>query len=59
MPVFVNTGVRSQNVGEQLAIADGAVVGTFFKEDGRFENRAQVERVRELIGAVKEFRATM
>lgn len=59
VPVFVNTGVRSDNVSEQLAIADGAVVGTFFKEDGRFENRAQVERVRELVDAVKDFRATL
>lgn len=56
VPVFVNTGVRADNVAEQLAIADGAVVGTFFKEDGRFENRAKVDRVRELVCAVEDFR---
>src|SRR6218665_1769075 len=32
VPVFVNTGVRSDNVVAQLGIADGAVVGTFFKK---------------------------
>ncbi len=37
-PVFVNTGVNPANVREQLAIADGAVVGTYFKVDGVFEN---------------------
>lgn len=59
VPVFVNTGVRADNVATQLAIADGAVVGTFFKQDGRFENRAQLERVKELMTAVHDFRATV
>lgn len=59
VPVFVNTGVRAENVAEQLSIADGAVVGTYFKEDGQFLNRARVERVRDLIGAVRDFRATL
>ena len=40
VPVFVNTGVRAENVADQLDIADGAIVGTYFKEDGVFENRA-------------------
>ncbi|CAN5244593.1 BtpA/SgcQ family protein [soil metagenome] len=59
VPVFVNTGVRAENVGAQLSIADGAVVGTYFKEGGVFENRAQKSRVEELMGAAKEFRATL
>jgi membrane complex biogenesis BtpA family protein len=59
VPVFVNTGVRAENVGLQLGIADGAVVGTYFKKDGVFENRAQKSRVEELMGAAKEFRATL
>jgi len=33
-PVFANTGVRLENVEEQLGIADGAVVGTTFKVEG-------------------------
>ena len=41
VPVFVNTGVRAENVAAQLEIADGAIVGTYFKADGVFENRAQ------------------
>ncbi|GLY63621.1 BtpA/SgcQ family protein [Amycolatopsis taiwanensis] len=58
VPVFVNTGVKAHNVAEQLAIADGAVVGTYFKEDGAFENQASLARVKELMDAVQEFRAT-
>jgi len=59
VPVFVNTGVRADNAADQLAIADGAIVGTYFKQDGVFENRAEAARVRELMGAVKDFRATL
>jgi membrane complex biogenesis BtpA family protein len=55
-PVFVNTGVRVSNVAEQLAIADAAVVGTAFKEDGKFENAAVYERVEELMTVVKSLR---
>ncbi|UXA20583.1 BtpA/SgcQ family protein [Mycobacterium sp. SMC-4] len=59
VPVFVNTGVRAHNAAEQLAIADGAIVGTYFKEDGVFENRAVAARVRELMDAVTSFRTTL
>lgn len=56
IPVFVNTGVRAENAAEQLGIADGAVVGTYFKEDGVFENRASRERVEQLMSVVKAIR---
>ncbi|KUI39817.1 BtpA/SgcQ family protein [Mycobacterium sp. GA-2829] len=59
VPVFVNTGVRAHNAAEQLSIADGAIVGTYFKEDGVFENRAVASRVTELMTAVRDFRATL
>ncbi|KXO92277.1 SgcQ protein [Tsukamurella pulmonis] len=58
VPVFVNTGVEASNAAEQLAVADGAVVGTAFKKDGEFANRVELGRVRELMGAVRDFRAT-
>ena len=44
-PVFVNTGVHINNVEEQLAIADGAIVGTTFKQDGYIWNLVDPERV--------------
>lgn len=55
-PVFVNTGVNDRNVREQLGIADGAVVGTFFKHDGVFENPVDPERVKALMTIVKSMR---
>jgi len=59
VPVFVNTGVRANNVGDQLTLADGAIVGTYFKKDGRFENEADLTRTVELMTAAREFRASL
>lgn len=57
IPVFANTGVNLDNVEEQLSIADGAVVGTAFKYDGKFENPVDGNRVRAFMEKVKSLRA--
>jgi hypothetical protein len=54
--VFANTGVKVQNVEDQLAIADGAVVGTAFKKGGVFENRVDVDRVSAFMEKVRRLR---
>lgn len=56
VPVLVNTGVNAGNVAEQLAVADGAVVGTFFKEGGVFANKVDRHRVAELMSCVADLR---
>lgn len=55
-PVFANTGVNMSNVEEQLSIADGAVIGTAFKQDGHIWNPVEGTRVAELMGKVKQIR---
>lgn len=57
VPVFVNTGVKAHNAQEQLSIADGAVIGTYFKNDGVFENEVVQSRVEELMAEVTSLRA--
>ena len=37
--VLANTGCRPDTIEAQLSVADGAVVGTTFKVDGKFEKR--------------------
>lgn len=54
--VLANTGVRYENVEQQLSIADGAVVGTTFKVDGVFENTVDEGRVKKFMDKVKSFR---
>ncbi|HET7664498.1 MAG TPA: BtpA/SgcQ family protein [Mycobacterium sp.] len=57
VPVFVNTGVRADNIADQLDIVDGAIVGTYFKQDGVFANRADRARVHELMTEARRYRA--
>jgi membrane complex biogenesis BtpA family protein len=54
--VFANTGVKPENVEDQLAIADGAIIGTAFKEDGSTWNPVSQERVDKLMGKIKKIR---
>ncbi len=46
-------------VAEQLSVADGAIVGTYFKADGVFENKVDRSRVKELTSQVRDFRRTL
>ena len=55
--VLANTGVRLENVEQQLSVADGAVVGTTFKKDGVFENHVDKERVARFMDKVRSFRS--
>jgi membrane complex biogenesis BtpA family protein len=55
--IFANTGVKIDNLEQQLKIADGAVVGTTFKFEGIFENHVDEKRVKEFMDRVRAFRA--
>lgn len=57
--VFSNTGVKIENVEQQLSIADGAVVATTFKVEGVFENPVDVNRVKAFMQKVKDFRKNL
>ncbi|SHE64478.1 hypothetical protein SAMN05444392_102193 [Seinonella peptonophila] len=57
--VFANTGVRLNNFRDQLSVADGAVVGTTFKVDGKFENHVDGKRVKEFMDQVRAFRSEL
>lgn len=54
--VVANTGVRIENAQEQLAIVDGAIVGTAFKKDGVFANHVDQTRVEEFMAKIKSIR---
>lgn len=46
VPVFVGSGVNAENIAEILSIADGVIVGTSLKVQGKVNNPVDVERVR-------------
>lgn len=54
--VFANTGCRINTIEEIMKIADGAVVGTTFKKDGKFENQVEKARVAEFMDKVHSIR---
>lgn len=54
--VFANTGVTVHNVDKMLEVADGAIVGTAFKYEGKFENHVDEKRVREFMEKVHSLR---
>ena len=54
--VFANTGCKLHTIEDILKIADGAVVGTTFKKDGKFENRVEKSRVIEFMDKVHSIR---
>jgi uncharacterized protein len=54
--VFANTGVRVANVAAQLAVSDGAVVGTTFKKEGYIWNDVDMARVKEFMAAARAAR---
>lgn len=54
--VLANTGVRAETVAANLAVADGAIVGTTFKVDGHIWNPVDAERVRMFMQAARAVR---
>lgn len=57
--VLCNTGCRVNTIERKLSTADAAVVGTTFKVDGVFENRVDVNRVKEFMEVVYKYRKTL
>jgi uncharacterized protein len=53
MPVLANTGVRHDTVERILETADGVIVGTSLKVDGRTENRIDLDRARRMVTNVR------
>ncbi len=47
-PLLIGSGLDSDNAAELLEFADGAIVGTFFKEGGDVNAPVDVQRVRSL-----------
>lgn len=56
VPVFANTGVNIDNVGEVMRVASGCVIGTHFKVDGNTWNAVDGERVKRFMDVVNTLR---
>lgn len=57
LPVIVGSGLNVHNCAELLRVADGAIIGSSVKTDGRMSSPVSVEKVDELMAAVKALRS--
>lgn len=53
-PLIVGAGITADTCAAQLAVADGGIVGSYFKFDGNAHNRMDADRVRRFILASRE-----
>lgn len=52
-PVYIGSGMRPDRVEELAPLADGAIVGTWLKRDGRIDAPVDRTRVQELASALR------
>ena len=48
IPVFVGSGLTSKNLKEYIELADGFIIGSYFKKDGYWANEIDIDRIKEL-----------
>jgi uncharacterized protein len=51
--ILAGSGITDANVAQILNIADGVIVGTYFKKDGIVSNPVDIDRVKRLIAAAE------
>lgn len=56
LPVILGSGVSVANVYELLKSADGAIIGSWFKEDGNWKNPVSFERTKAFMKEVELLR---
>ncbi len=54
VPLLIGSGVDAGNVVDYLRLADGVIVGSSLKFDGRVEEPVDVERVRQLARVIRK-----
>lgn len=59
LPVLVGSGLDPLQLPKLFAVADGAIVGQWLKEDGHWWNPVDPRRVEALMTAAEAFRATL
>jgi predicted TIM-barrel enzyme len=55
-PVFASNGVREDSIVATLTVADGCIVGTWLKVDGKFFNETDEARVSALMKKARKAR---
>lgn len=56
LPVIIGSGMTVENAKKIMSIADGAIVGSFLKENGNWWERVDTERVKQFMDQVNSLR---
>ncbi len=56
LPVIIGSGLSAENSGKLMQEADGAIVGSSLKSNGKWWGNVEVERVKELVARVENIR---
>ena len=57
LPVLVGSGLTFENVDEYLPLADGLIVGSYFKKEGNWSNPIEFDRVLKFMEKVNTLRS--
>jgi len=49
LPVLIGSGMTAENIGDYLPLADGFIVGSSFRKDGRFLEQLEPERLNKIM----------
>jgi membrane complex biogenesis BtpA family protein len=52
-PLLIGSGADAENIGAFMSVADGVIVGSSIKAEGRCENPVSLERVRRFVDAAR------
>jgi membrane complex biogenesis BtpA family protein len=50
IPVLAGSGTTPDNINDVVSVADGAIIGSYFKRDGKLQNPVDINRVKILVG---------
>lgn len=56
IPVLLGSGVTIKNVKDLLTVADGAIIGSWFKEDNDWKKSVSYQRVFDFMNVIRELR---
>jgi len=51
LPVLIGSGMTAENIGEYLPLADGFIVGSYFRREGKFLEALEPERLQRFMEA--------
>ncbi len=56
IPILIGSGITAANISKFYELADGFIIGSYFKKDGQWQNPPDPERIKKLMDVVHGLR---